>query len=90
MDLLVLTPGGVDVIRLTAAGSAPRYQAAVPADAWFGAELAEPTGYALLGCVMAPGFDFADFELGRRAALLAEYPAARDVIERLTTEEDPG
>ena len=27
--------------------------------------LADPAGYALVGCTVAPGFDFADFELAR-------------------------
>jgi predicted cupin superfamily sugar epimerase len=33
---------------------------------------------------VAPGFDFADFELADRAELLAEYPMHRDWIRRLT------
>ena len=57
--------------------------------AWFGATLVEggqfsPMGFALVGCTVAPGFDFADFELAGRAALLAEYPAHRDLNSRLT------
>ena len=35
-------------------------------------------------CVVTPGFDFADFEMGERAALLAEYPQHGEVIDRLT------
>ena len=30
---------------------------------WFGAEVTGSPAYALLGCTVAPGFDFADFEL---------------------------
>ena len=60
------------------------FQAVVPAGAWFGACLAEPHGYALVGCTVAPGFDFADFELANRSALLAEYPQHRDLIVQLT------
>ena len=41
-------------------------------------------GYALVGCDVAPGFEFADFELCERAALLARYPAHSALIERLT------
>ena len=40
------------------------FQHAVPAGTWFGAEPAPGTEYALVGCTVAPGFDFADFELG--------------------------
>jgi len=38
----------------------------------------------LVGCTVAPGFDFADFELGERGALLERYPPHRGAIERLT------
>ncbi len=61
-----------------------RLQAVVPHGTWFGAEAPAGTPYALVGCTVAPGFEFADFELGSREALLAQYPAARECIERLT------
>jgi hypothetical protein len=39
-------------------------QAIVPAGHWQAAlALPGPCGYALVGCVVAPGFDFADFEM---------------------------
>ena len=60
------------------------FQAAVPAGCWFGAEVAEPGGFSLVGCTVAPGFDFDDFELGRRGELCRRYPAHRALIERLT------
>jgi len=59
-------------------------QAAIPAGAWFAAEVASTGAFALVGCTVAPGFDFADFELGERATLLQRYPQHRGVIERLT------
>lgn len=59
-------------------------QVVVPAGAWFAAEVASPGAYALVGCTVAPGFDFADFELATRANLLDRYPQHRGVIERLT------
>ena len=60
--------------------------AVVPAGTWFGATV-EGEGYALAGCTTAPAFDFADFELADRAALTAEYPQHRALIERLTRAE---
>ena len=44
----------------------------------------EPPAFALAGCTVAPGFEFADFELGARADLLRRFPQHRAVIERLT------
>lgn len=60
------------------------FQALVPAGCWFAAEVTAPDGFALVGCTVAPGFDFADFELARRAELVAEYPDQRELISRLT------
>ena len=39
------------------------YQAVVPAGAWFASEPGPGTDYALVGCTVAPGFDFRDFEM---------------------------
>jgi predicted cupin superfamily sugar epimerase len=42
------------------------------------------SGFSLCGCTVAPGFDFADFEMPSRAELCARFPAHRSVIEELT------
>ena len=55
----------------------------VPAGSWFGASLPQ-NGYALVGCTVAPGFDFADFEMADREQLLSVYPQHKKTIERLT------
>jgi hypothetical protein len=62
---------------------AESFQAIVPAGCWYGASVDHRTSYALLGGTVAPGFEFADFELGDRAALVASFPQHRDVIVRL-------
>lgn len=58
--------------------------AVVPAGTWFGATVSAEDGYALMGCTTAPAFDFADFELGGRDALMEAFPQHRSLIERLT------
>ncbi|MCX6561304.1 MAG: cupin domain-containing protein [Candidatus Aminicenantes bacterium] len=50
---------------------------------WFGAELAPEAPFVLAGCTLAPGFEFADFELGRREVLRAAFPAQAAIIDRL-------
>eukprot|EP00243_Klebsormidium_subtile_P004726 TRINITY_DN18880_c0_g1_i1.p1 TRINITY_DN18880_c0_g1~~TRINITY_DN18880_c0_g1_i1.p1 ORF type:complete len:196 (-),score=41.54 TRINITY_DN18880_c0_g1_i1:180-767(-) len=45
------------------------------------------THYSLVGCTVAPAFDFADFELAQRDPLLQKYPQHSDIIERLTVRE---
>jgi len=58
-------------------------QVLAPRNHWFGAR---PVGddFSLVGCTMAPGFDFADFELGDRDALEADYPQHADWIREFT------
>ncbi|RYU83261.1 cupin domain-containing protein [Hymenobacter persicinus] len=59
-------------------------QAVIPAHAWFAARLRHPAGFALVSCTVAPGFDFADFELAQRATLTAEFPHLAALIEQFT------
>ena len=73
-----MTRLGKDLSR----GEVPQHL--VPAGRWFGAAPAAGSPYALVGCTVAPGFEFSRFELGVRAALLARFPAAAALVERLT------
>lgn len=57
------------------------YQAIVPAEAWFASET---TGeYSFVGCTVAPGFDFQDFELAEADSLKLSYPDRQELISRL-------
>jgi uncharacterized protein len=60
------------------------FQGVVPAGSWFGARLKDESGFALVGCTVAPGFEFADFELANRHELMRTYPQHRELIEDLT------
>jgi predicted cupin superfamily sugar epimerase len=60
------------------------FQGVVPAGCWFGSSLRQPDTYALVGCTVAPGFDFTDFQMAQRNELAAHYPLHRNIIERLT------
>ncbi|CAG4915944.1 cupin domain-containing protein [Paraburkholderia saeva] len=59
------------------------FQVVVPAGQWFAAECVDPASYALVGCTVAPGFEFSEFELASVDALLKTYPAHRDTVMRL-------
>ena len=61
---------------------ADAFQHTVKAGTLFGATVEE--GYALVGCTVVPGFDFADFELPSRAELLSDYPQHAEMILRLS------
>src|SRR5438270_7108898 len=60
------------------------FQAVVKAGCWFGASLHHAAEFALVGCTVAPGFDYADFEMGKREKLARRFPQHRAVIETLT------
>jgi hypothetical protein len=70
------------------AASAEKFQGVVRAGCWFGLSLRHPDTYALVGCTVAPGFDFADFEMAQRNDLTAHYPRHRNIIERLTRDKE--
>ena len=83
IDIHAIAPDG-SYSRTRLSGSSP--QAMIPAGSWFGAELAVSGGYALCGCTVSPGFDFDDFELAEREALLRDFPGHREIVLRLTPE----
>ena len=62
------------------------FQAVVRAGCWFASHVADWKSWALVGCTVVPGFDFEDFEMGKRAELLARFPQHRKLIEQLTRE----
>lgn len=57
-----------------------RPQVVVSGDVWQGCKLAPGGKFALLGTTMSPGFDYADYENGDRAQLIAQYPSAAELI----------
>ncbi|MFO0677518.1 MAG: cupin domain-containing protein [Polyangiaceae bacterium] len=63
-------------------------QAVVPRGVW---QAAAPRGsrYAFVGCTVAPGFDFADFEMPPRTTLLALFPRHTDLLTRFTRANAP-
>ncbi|MBI4223426.1 MAG: cupin domain-containing protein [Deltaproteobacteria bacterium] len=63
------------------AGHKPQH--VVPAGCWFGATPNPGSRFSFIGTTVAPGFDFADFELGSRLELLKQFPKAKEIIELL-------
>jgi predicted cupin superfamily sugar epimerase len=61
-------------------------QAVVKAGCWFGSRVRDGKSFALVGCTVAPGFDFEDFEMAKREELARSYPQYRGVIQELTRE----
>lgn len=59
-------------------------QLVVPAGCWFASSVKDENSYSFVGCTVAPGFDFNDFELADRAELSAQFPKHANVIQQLT------
>lgn len=61
-----------------------RFQFVVPANTWFASEPAPGSSFSLAGCTVAPGFDFADFELADKKNLMVLFPQHLSIISRLS------
>jgi len=59
------------------------FQAVVPAGHWFAARCCDPSTYALVGCTVAPGFEFSEFEIADTSKLAEKFPLHRSIIELL-------
>ncbi len=87
VEMLQLSPDGtarvITIGNDFTAGHEP--QVVVPAGVWQGCRLIPGGSWALMGCTVAPGFDYADFELGDHDELLAKYDEYSVLIDALTT-----
>jgi hypothetical protein len=92
IDVHVIDPGGRLVTQRL--GNAldhghASFQVIVPAGCWFAAQCADlpdgadAAGFALVGCTVAPGFEFSDFELADIDALVAQYPSHGALLRQL-------
>jgi predicted cupin superfamily sugar epimerase len=60
-------------------------QLLVKREQWFSA-VADEDNFALVGCVMAPGFEFDDLELGNEEELIKTYPQYEAIIKKYSAE----
>jgi predicted cupin superfamily sugar epimerase len=58
----------------------------VPKNTIFGSSIEKENGFSLVSCVVAPGFDFEDFELLNSTELLRHFPDEKEIITKLTFE----
>jgi predicted cupin superfamily sugar epimerase len=86
VEMLQLLPDGSSKVVLIGSdierGMVP--QVVVPQGVWQGARLVDGGQFALLGCTVSPGFEFADYENGSRQLLIQAYPACEEMIRTLT------
>ena len=90
VEIHTLTNEGIHAVQVigknVAAGEKPQF--VVKAGLW---QAAVPKGddYALVGCTVSPGFEFADFEMPTREALIAAFPDHEALVTKLTHDGDP-
>jgi predicted cupin superfamily sugar epimerase len=60
------------------------FQHIVPAGNWFGSRVKQGGSFSLVGCTVAPGFDFNDFEMAERLKLQNKFPHHTEIIRQLT------
>jgi uncharacterized protein len=86
VQMLQLWPDGsgkvVTIGNDLEAGHEP--QIVVSAGVWQGCRRVQGGQWALMGCTVAPGFDYADYTSGDRAELVAAYPEFLELITALT------
>jgi uncharacterized protein len=86
---IIESVGDYRLLRL-GRGAGRQPQAVVSAGCWFASEVSEGGVFALLGCTVAPGFDFTDFELADGIELTAAYAQHAALVRRLTRSGDAG
>jgi predicted cupin superfamily sugar epimerase len=84
--MLVLHPGGRadSPVLGPDIANGQRPQILVPKGCWQGAALEDEDGFALMGTTVSPGFEFSDFETGKRSELARGWPEREELIKRLT------
>jgi len=60
------------------------FQYTVKANTWFGSRVKQEGKFSLVGCTVAPGFDFEDFVMGERKDLIGWFPRHKNIIQEMT------
>lgn len=81
---IIAKNGELETITLGNKDDHTVHQYTVSAEHWFAAELEDKNGYAFVGCTVAPGFEFKDFELANATNLSSQYPINTGLINRLS------
>jgi predicted cupin superfamily sugar epimerase len=81
---VLLEDGQLQIIQLgNDISKGQLFQFVVPANCWFASRPSPNSSYCFVGCTVAPGFDFADFEMAETSSLSAFFPQHKVIIEEL-------
>jgi len=81
-ELHILTPEGELLHQVLGRDieTDQHFQVVVPKECWFAANPKDGSDYSFVGCTMAPGFSFEDFELADYEVLSGRYPEHREIF----------
>lgn len=71
-------------IHLSGESGKENFQYVVKGGHWFASECSGENGFALCGCTVIPAFRFSEFELGKRADLILQFPQHTSIIQQLS------
>ncbi|NER34884.1 MAG: cupin domain-containing protein [Oscillatoria sp. SIO1A7] len=85
IKVVEITPDGKQIETILGQDilAGQKLQHSVKAGHWFGSYSLKQTPYSLVGCTVAPGFEFADFEMAKKSDLLLKYPHLSKTIDFL-------
>jgi uncharacterized protein len=81
LEIIEIDPGGK--LKITELGKT-NFQHCVKAGHWFGSRVKRGGNFSLVGCTVAPGFDFADFEMAQKGKLVEIFPQHEVIINEMT------
>lgn len=88
LEIFVIDKAGV--LSITTLGTdinkGQQFYFTVLANCWFASRPAKGSAFCFVGCTVAPGFDFTDFELAKANDLVKEYPQHEILISELCRE----
>ena len=81
---MILDDGELEIISLgNDIEKGQQFQFVVPANCWFASRPAAGSDFCFVGCTVAPGFDFKDFEMAKAEELVTAYPRHADLVKTL-------
>lgn len=85
LHIYVIHPdGGTELLKLgNDISNGYSFQHVVKAGCWFASKPVTENGFVFVGCTVAPGFDFADFEMAEKQELLNLFPQHEEWIQVL-------
>jgi predicted cupin superfamily sugar epimerase len=84
LSLHIISPEGHHFSKTLSGNADGDWSIAIPAHHWFAAEIPSKSGYCLVSCAVAPGFEFSELEMANKELLAAKFPEHSELLMRLS------